>query len=105
MIRQYRGYTKTDRPTRQMKALPIAVYRHILHNAHHTVDKVRAHLLCGALFFTMQSCDYTCTPSHVNKQKITIWVQDIAFYKKRRKILITDVVLQLADSIDITFHL
>ena len=87
-----------------MKALPIAVYRHILCNAHRTADKARAHLLCRVLFFAMRSCKYTHTPSHANKRTITIQLRDIAFYKKRRKLLITDTTLHLADSVAITFH-
>ena len=88
-----------------MKSLLIAVYHHILHNAHHTVDKARAHLLCRVLFFAMRSCKYTHTPSHANKQTITIRLRGIAFYKKRRKLLITDTTLHLADFVAITFHL
>ena len=88
-----------------MKALPIAVYRHILLNAHSIADKARAHLLCGALFFAMRSCEYTRTPSHAEKRTITIRVRDVGFYKKRRKLHHADLLLHLADSVAITFHL
>ena len=81
------------------------MYRHILLHTHHPVDKTRAHLLCGALFFAMHSCEYSKTPDHAEKRTITIRIRDIALYKKCHSILLTDITLHLTDSIAIIFHL
>eukprot|EP00957_Ditylum_brightwellii_P075291 5721206-Ditylum_brightwellii.AAC.1 len=53
--RQSRGYQKKDPPPKQVKALPVAVYRWILCHARTDEEKAQSHLLAGTFFFAMRS--------------------------------------------------
>eukprot|EP00957_Ditylum_brightwellii_P158955 12098493-Ditylum_brightwellii.AAC.1 len=57
--RQLRGYRKEDPPPKQEKALPVVVYRWILRHTKTNEEKANTHLLAGAFFFAMRSCEYS----------------------------------------------
>eukprot|EP00957_Ditylum_brightwellii_P121727 9283207-Ditylum_brightwellii.AAC.1 len=74
---QLRGYRKEDPPPRQEKALPVVVYRWILCHAKTKEELARAHLLAGAFFFAMRSCEYSKLGGSEERRTITIRLQDI----------------------------
>ena len=81
--------------------MPPIVFRYRLRMARHARARARAHLLGGALFFAMRSCEYT----YVGKQRKTrpIEVGDITFMLGTRIIAHDDPRLHLADCVSINF--
>eukprot|EP00956_Cyclotella_meneghiniana_P040902 scaffold208796_cov66-Cyclotella_meneghiniana.AAC.1 len=104
ITRQGKAYKDEDGPTKHQKALPPEVYRWWLRHAEHPREKARAHLLAGALFFAMRSCEYSKTPHEEQKTK-PIRPMDITFrigaevisHKSQRK--------YIAENVEIIFRI
>lgn len=103
--KQVRGYTKTDPPTKHQKALPTIVYCNNLAHTRTPLCRAQAVLLMGALFFAMQSYEYTLSGSHKDCCTKTIELQNIRFFKNRKERKHSHSQLHLSDSISIMFYL
>lgn len=104
--RQTKGYKKLDPPTKQQKALPVSVYRFILRHARSPKMKAKAHLLAGALFFAMRSCEYSKAGNRDDDRRtITVRLKDVKFHRRRSLIPHSSRFLHTADSVSITFLL
>lgn len=102
--RQLNTYKSNDGPTHHQKAIPPEVYRWRLRAATHKREKARAHLLAGALFFAMRSCEYSKT-SHKDQKTKPIRPCDIVFRIGAEIILHNDNRIWLADNVEITFRI
>lgn len=100
--RQTSGYKRDDPPKQHQKAMPPIVFRYRLRMAKHARARARAHLLGGAVFFAMRSCEYTSVGKRDRKTR-AIEVRDITFMLGNRIIPQTDPRLHLADSVSINF--
>ena len=78
IARQTKGYKKDDPATKHEKAIPPIVYRHILEMADNPRELAKAHLLCGALFFAMRSCEYLWV-SHLERRTRIARAKDVVF--------------------------
>ena len=100
--RQTAGYKRDDPPRSHQKAMPPIVFRYRLRMARHARARARAHLLGGAVFFAMRSCEYTSVGGSDRKTR-PIEVQDITFMRGNQIIDHSDPLLHLADSVSINF--
>jgi hypothetical protein len=78
IIRQAKTYREEDPPVKHQKALPPAVFRHVLSIADTTREKATADLLSGALFYGCRSCEYSLVPKKERKTR-PLRVKDIEF--------------------------
>ena len=99
---QTRGYRCTGPATKHEKALPPIVFRHQLKQASLPRELARAHLVCGALFFAMHSCEYTYVGTGERKTR-SIRVCDIIFRNGGAIIPHGSPNLHLAESVSINF--
>ena len=100
--RQAAGYKRTDPPGKHEKAMPPIVFRYRMRMAHHKRARARAHLLCGAVFFAMRSCEYTYVGTQDRKTR-PIEARDITFMIGNRILDHDDPALHRADSVSINF--
>jgi len=100
--RQTAGYKRSDPPKRHEKAMPPIVFRYRLRMALHKRARARAHLLGGAVFFAMRSCEYTYVGKQDRKTR-PIQVKDITFMTGNTVIPHSDPHLHLAESVTINF--
>ena len=56
-------------------------------DAHTSLDKAGADLICGALFFGMRSCEYTHTPKSEEKKTAILELRDITFRDKHGNVI------------------
>jgi hypothetical protein len=56
-------------------------------NAHTSLDKAGADLICGALFYGMRSCEYTKTPKSEERKTTLLELRDITFRDEDGNIL------------------
>ena len=104
ITRQLRTYKSNDPATHHQKAIPPEVYRWLLRHANGPRQQARAHLLAGALFFAMRSCEYTKT-RRVNEQKTrAIRAKDIVFRNEAEIIPHNDPRIFIAETVVITFN-
>ena len=97
-----RGYTDEDPGPEGQKALPLNVFRCLANNTMSRRDVFLGHLLIGALFFAMRSCEYTKTSGYKRKTKL-LCVRNIKFYRRNRLLSHRDNIGS-ADYIAITFE-
>ena len=100
--RQTAGYKRFDPPKKHEKAMPPIVFRYRLRMALHRRARARAHLLGGAVFFAMRSCEYTFVGNQDRKTR-PIQVGDITFMIGNTVIPHSDPNLHRADSVSINF--
>lgn len=100
--RQTRGYKREDPATKHEKALPPKVFRHRLRMAKLPRELARAHLLCGALFYGMRSCEFLGVGNRERKTR-PIRVRDIVFRRGERIISHESPELLLSDDVSIDF--
>lgn len=101
--RQLRHYKTSDGPTKHQKALPPEVYRWWIRHASQPREKARAHLLAGALFFAMRSCEYSKT-QHKQQKTNPIRPCDITFRIGPEIIPHHDNRILIAETVEITFR-
>ena len=102
--RQLSSYKSNDGPVHHQKAIPPEVYRWLLRHAQTAREKARAHLLCGALFFAMRSCEYTKTPHSETQKTRSIRPIDITFRIDAEVIPHHDPRIWIAKSVVIQFN-
>lgn len=78
ITRQTKSHRKVDKPPKHQKAIPPEVFRQALCLANHPRALARAHLMIGAVFFCMRSCEYSKTPNDEQKTR-PIQACDITF--------------------------
>ena len=100
--RQTAGYKRFDPPKKHEKAMPPVVFRYRLRMALHKRARARAHLLGGAVFFAMRSCEYTSVGTADRKTR-PIQVGDITFMIGNTIIPHSHPDLHRADSVSINF--
>lgn len=101
--RQTRGYKRSDPATKHEKALPPIVFRHRLRHSISSRAIARAHLIAGALFFAMRSCEYLRVGPTEERKTRAIRVRDIVFRRNNRVVAHSDPDLAESDSVDVTF--
>ena len=102
--RQLKGYKAKDNPTNHQKALVPEIYRFILRHYSKPRELARAHLLSGALFFAMRSCEYSKTANHDNQKTKPIRPMDVIFRIGNKIIQQGDPKIFMADTVELTFQ-
>jgi hypothetical protein len=100
---QIKAYKRWDPKTKQQKAVPARVIRHIITNAVSEKERHIADLVGGAFFFACRSCEYSKVQGE-RKTRI-IELENIEFFYKHRRLSQDDPHLDQADSVTITFVL
>lgn len=100
--RQTKGYKRSDPPTKHQKALPPIVFKFCLRQAKLKRELARAHLLGGALFFGMRSCEYSSVGGQDRKTR-AIQVRDITFMTGNSVMKHNHPLLDRAESVTINF--
>ena len=85
LTRQTSAYKAKDPPVRHQKALPPAVFRHLISSAKTRREKARALLTSCALFIAGRSCEYTEVPQNEQKTR-PLRTCDIRFLVGAREI-------------------
>ena len=69
LYRQYHAYAKIDKPTKKHKAITAPVMLKMKELASSPLDHAIAHLVIGAFFFAMRSCEYSTVSNKDTKMK------------------------------------
>ena len=102
--RQINAYKTIDGPVKHQKALVPEVYRWLLCHAAHPRELARAHLLAGALFFAMRSCEYSKTQNSKHQKTKPIRPIDITFRNGPQIIPHDNPAIFNAETVEITFE-
>jgi hypothetical protein len=102
--RQLNAYKTKDGPVKHQKALVPEVYRCLLRHGTHPREIARAHLLAGALFFAMRSCEYSKTQNSQDQKTKPIRPVDITFRIGPRTIPHNNQLIFDAETVEITFE-
>jgi hypothetical protein len=102
---QLRAYRNQDGSRAKQKALPMKVLRKMYELAETPWDSAVTHLLIGAIFFAMRSCEYLKTSSHESSKRTKILRMSSIIFKKDGKLLPHDSsALHTADIVRIKFE-
>ena len=102
IARQLKKYQDEDPGSEGQKALPLQVFRRMINNRITSRDEFLGHLLVGALFFAMRSCEYSKVNGLPRKTRL-LCVRNIVFYIQN-KIMERDRDASKADYVAITFE-
>jgi hypothetical protein len=81
------------------------VLRKMINIASTPLDKAISHLLIGALFFAMRSCEYLNTNTNEEKKRTKLLrLQNIKFKKEGKLVPFSSSILRSADLVIITFE-
>ena len=104
--RLLKGFTDDDPAITRQPALPLVVFRSLLHNATSELDKAVGALAGGALFFGMRSCEYLTVPGQKHRRTKKLRLRNIVFRKNGRTINQHAALEKLssAQTVSITFE-
>jgi hypothetical protein len=101
--RQYKGYEKIDRPTKQHeKALTAAVFMRMWELAESPKEKHLARLAIGAFYHAMRSCGYLKVQGE--RRTKVLCPRNLCFFQGLRELSHDDPDLPFANAISITFN-
>ena len=102
---QLRAYRNQDGSRAKQKALPMRVLRKMYELAETPWDVAVTHLLIGAIFFAMRSCEYLKTSAHESSKRTKILRVSSILFKKNGRLLSHDATdLHEADIVRIKFE-
>jgi hypothetical protein len=102
---QLRAYRNQDGSRAKQKALPMKVLRKMYELASTPWDMAVTHLLIGAIFFAMRSCEYLKTSAREsNKRTKILRLRNLIFKKNGRTIPHSSDALHEADIIRVKFE-
>ena len=103
LSKQYKGYKNKDPNESQQKALPFCVVKQVLQDQVTAKAQASGHLIVGAMFFAMRSCEYLHAPANETRRTKVLNLHNLRFFQHGKALPHNYPQLYTADTIAITF--
>ena len=101
---QFQGYKNEDPAEQQQKALPLSVVRRLFKIVSSKKEEAMAHMMIGAIYFAMRSCEYSEVSDAKNKKTKLLCIKNFRFFQKGKELPLDLPKLSEAECVAITFE-